>query len=421
MKYLLLAALLALTLPTAAQDAAPKGPATLPPPRPYGAPRLVEGLPFETVPPEKADDHPLFAHQTRAPVHKTAPYQVTTITDKLHLPWSLAFLPDGKFLVSEKYPGQLRIVAPDGTLSAPLGGLSVLAGKLGLLDVVLAPDFKKSKRIYFAFFENLGPAYSNTCLAYGLLDQAGNAVHDVTVIYRGVPQIPARNFNSKQGGRIAFAPDGSLFMTVGDRDDNIKADYDAALAQKTDNDVGKIIHLTPEGLPAADNPRLPGWRPELWAIGIRSPEGLVFAPDGTLWETEHGPRGGDEVNIIKRGKNYGWPIITHGIDYLGGQIGAGIVAKAGLEQPVYYWDPVIAPSGLAWYDGTLFAQWRGSLLAGALIELGVYRLKIAGHKVVAEEPLLTELKTRIRDVRVGPDGAVYVLTEQHALLKLTPK
>jgi glucose/arabinose dehydrogenase len=318
----------------------------------------------------------------------------------------------------------MRIIGPDGTMSEPLSGFAMLAPakKLGLLDVALAPDFAKSKRIYFSFFENLGDGYSNTYLAHAVLDQAGNAVHDVTVIYRGVPALPEKNFSAKQGGRIVFARDGSLFMTVGDRDGNNKHDYDEQLAQKLDNDVGKIIHLTQEGAPAPDNPFLdkPGVRPEIWAYGIRSPQGFVLAPDGSLWETEHGPRGGDELNRIQKGKNYGWPVITHGIDYPGGPIGEGIIAKDGMEQPVYYWDPVIAPSGLAYYNGKLFPKWRGNLLAGALRGTGVYRLELRDGKVVAEEPLLTDLKTRIRDVRVGPDGAVYLLTEQKALLKLTP-
>jgi len=424
-RSLLLAAFLA-ALPTvlAAQDAPPAPAPTPGDSRAFPQPRMVEGQPFETRPPEKADDKPLFPEQTRAPYHKLASYKVTTITDKLHLPWSLAFLPDGKMLVNEKYPAHMRIVTADGTLSEPLAGLGGLAvpKNLGLLDVVLAPDFAKSHRVYFSFFEVLKEGNSNTYLAHGVLDEAGNALHDVTVIYRGVPELPEHNFSMKQGGRIAFAKNGTLFMSVGDRDGNRKADYDQQLAQKLDIDVGKIIHLTQDGSPAPDNPFLnqPGVRPEIWAYGIRSPEGLAFAPDGTLWETEHGPRGGDELNRIQKGKNYGWPIITHGIDYPGGPIGDGITAKEGLEQPIYYWDPVIAPSGLAVYHGKLFAGWNGNLLAGALRGLGVYRLELKNGKVVAEEPLLGELKTRIRDVRVGPDGAVYVLTEQKALLKLTP-
>lgn len=424
-RYFILTGLLAL-LPMAAtaQDTPPAPPRTQGDSRDFPTPRLVEGQSWDARPPEKADDHPLFPQQTRAPYHKSAPYKVTTITDKLRLPWSIAFLPDGKMLVTEKYPGHMRLVSPDGTLSEPLTGIDELAPprKLGLLDVVLAPGFAKNHRVYFSFFENLGPAYSNTHLAYGTLDEAAGVLHDVTVIYRGVPAMPEKNYSAKQGGRIAFARDGSLFMSVGDRDGNDKAAYDAALAQKLDNDVGKIIHVTPDGTPAPDNPFLhtPGVRPEIWAYGIRSPEGFAFDSSGRLWETEHGPRGGDELNLIQRGKNYGWPVITHGIDYPGGPVNEGIIAKEGMEQPVYYWDPVIAPSGLAVYHGKLFAGWNGNLLAGALRGLGVYRLELKNGKVVAEEPLLSELKMRIRDVRVGPDGAVYVLTEQKALLKLTP-
>jgi len=424
-RYFVLAGILAL-LPViaVAQDTLPKPTPTPGDTRDFPQPRMVEGQPWDARPPEKADDKPLFPEQTRAPYHKVASYKVTTVTDKLHLPWSIAFLPDGKMLVTEKFPADLRLVSADGTLSEPLSGIDALAPpkKLGLLDVVLAPDFKKSHRIYFSFFQLLPKGNSNTYLAHGTLDEAGNALHDVTVIYRGVPELPEENFSMKQGGRIAFAKDGSLFMTVGDRDGNRKADYDQQLAQKLDIDVGKIIHLTPDGAPSPDNPFLntPGERPEIWAYGIRSPEGFAFAADGTLWETEHGPRGGDELNRIEKGKNYGWPIITHGIDYPGGPIGAGITAKEGLEQPVYYWDPVIAPSGLAVYRGKLFPQWNGNLLAGGLRGLGVYRLTLKNNKVVSEEPLLTDLHTRIRDVRVGPDGAVYVLTEQKALLKLTP-
>jgi len=422
---LILAGFLAL-LPAglAAQDL-PKPTPTQGDTREFPQPRMVEGQSWETRPPEKADDKPLFPEQTRAPYHKVASYKVTTITDKLHLPWSIAFLPDGKMLVTEKFPADLRIVGADGSLSEPLTGIDELAPpkKLGLLDVALAPDFKKSHKIYFSFFQLLPKGNSNTYLADGVLDEAGNAVHDVTVIYRGVPELPEENFSMKQGGRIAFARDGSLFMSVGDRDGNKKADYDQELAQKLDIDVGKIIHLTPDGAPAPDNPFLnkPDVRPEIWAYGIRSPEGLAFTSDGTLWETEHGPRGGDELNKIQKGKNYGWPIITHGIDYAGGPMFEGQTAKEGMEQPVYYWDPVIAPSGLAVYHGKLFPKWDGNLLAGGLRGTGVYRLTLKNNKVVSEEPLLTELHTRIRDVRVGPDGAVYVLTEQKALLKLTPQ
>ncbi len=391
--------------------------------RVFPAPRMVEGLPFETRPPEKADDKPLFPQQTRAPYHKVADYRVTTITSKLHLPWCVAFLPDGRFLVTEKEnPGDLRIVDPDGTLSAPITGLEMLAapGRLGLLDVALDPHFARNQRVFFTFFERLQDGYSNTNVARGVLDETAGAVHNVTVIFRATPAAPVRNFSMKQGGRIAFDKDGSLFVPIGDRDQGTPW----MVAQQTDNDLGKIIHITQDGLPAANNPHLhtPGVLPEIWAIGTRSQEGLAFDPrTGHLWEIEHGPRGGDELNLIEPGKNYGWPIITHGIDYPGVPIGDGITAREGLEQPVYYWDPVIAPSGLAFYQGNLFPQWKHSVFVGGLRGMMVDRLELEHDRVVAEEPLLTELRSRIRDVRVGPDGAVYVLTESDRLLKLTPR
>ena len=221
-------------------------------------------------------------------------------------------------------------------------------------------------------------------------------------------------------------------MTTGDRSDSPPWD----VAQRLDNHLGKVIHITPDGAPAPDNPFIgkPGVLPEIWAYGVRSPEGLTFDPKtGRLWQVDHGPRGGDELNIIEKGKNYGWPVIVHGIDYPGTAIGEGITHKEGMEEPVYYWDPVIAPSGLAFYTGNLFPQWKNSLFVGGLRGTMLDRLTIANDKVVAEEPLLTDLRARIRDVRVGPDGAVYVLTDSGTssmspntpptsrLLKLTPK
>jgi glucose/arabinose dehydrogenase len=422
----MLAALLALPVAAIAQEEAPKPPPVAGDTREFPAPKMVEGQPFETRPPEKADDHPLFKEQTRAPYRHAADWQVTTLTDKLHLPWAIAFLPDGKYLVTEKFPGHLRIMGADGALSEPLTGIDMLAPakKLGVLDVALAPDFAKSHRIYFSFYQLLPDRNGNTNLAYGTLDEAGNAVHDVRVVFRGKPYESVKNFSSKQGGRIAFARDGSIFLAMGDRDGNTFADYDLALAQKLDNHMGKILHLTPDGAPAADNPFLttPGALPEIWTYGMRSPQGLAFDPHtGHLWETEHGPRGGDELNRIDRGKNYGWPIIAHGIDYSGKPLGAGIVAKEGMEQPVYYWDPVIAPGCLSFYRGKLFPAWKNSAFVCGLRGMGVYRLEIRGDKVVAEEPMLTGMKNRVRDARMGPDGALYVVTEQKAILKLTPR
>jgi glucose/arabinose dehydrogenase len=394
--------------------------------REHPAPRTVEGQNWDTRAPENAKNNPLFKEQTRAPYKKVAGYKVATLTEKLGAGWSLAFLPGGKLLISEKLPGALRILDAQGNLSTPLAGLEGLSQsprKLGLLEVALAPDFASSKRIYFCFFEVVEKGYwSNTNLAYGTLDEATGAVRNVKVIFKGLPEIPLNNSSSKQGGRIAFAKDGSIFLAMGDRDANRHWDYMAKLAQKLDNHLGKILHLTPEGAPAKDNPFLKtkGALPEIWAYGLRDTQGIAFDPNtGKLWENEHGPRGGDELNIVLRGRNYGWPIITRGINYTGEPIGEG-TAKKGMEQPVYYWDPVIAPSGMAFYQGDLFPQWKNSVFVSGLRGIGIYRLEIKNDKVVVEEPMLTEQKLRMRDVKIGPDGAVYALAERGKLFKLTP-
>jgi aldose sugar dehydrogenase len=411
-------------------------------PRNFPTYARVEGQPIQSRPPEKSDDKPLFPQQTRAPFHATAPYRVTTLVDTLHAPWALAFLPEGKILVTEKLPGALRIIDQrgdqHGVLSAPLSGLAAVSSvpEFGVLDVAVDPHFSTSHLIFFTFFEWVGGNNSNTNVARARLDAGVNALRDVKVIFRSSPAIPTHDSlaaATKTGGRIAIAQDGNLFVTIGDRDNAGPAPWD--VAQKLDNDLGKIIHITPEGKPAPGNPfvKTPGALPEIWAYGQRSQEGLAFDPaTGKLWETEHGPRGGDELNLIEAGKNYGWPVITHGIDYGGMAVGAGITAHEGMEQPVYYWDPVIAPSGLAFYQGNLFPQWKNSVFVGGLGGMLLDRLTLSSGRVVAEEALLTDLHSRIRDVRVGPDGAVYVLTDSGTavlmdntpptsrLLKLTP-
>jgi glucose/arabinose dehydrogenase len=317
-----------------------------------------------------------------------------------------------------------------------VAGVSALASPgakdIGLLDVVLDPHFAANHQIFFTFYDFIDGTNSNTYVARARLDEDKCALSDAKVIFRAQPAMPSKRLGGKTGGRIAIAPDGTLFLPIGDRSDSPPWD----VAQRLDNHLGKIIHITAEGAPAPDNPFIgkPGVLPEIWAYGTRSQEGLAFDPKtGRLWEIEHGPRGGDELNIIEKGKNYGWPVIAHGIDYPGTAIGEGITHKEGMEEPVYYWDPVIAPSGLAFYTGSLFPQWQGSVFVGGLRGMMLDRLTIVHDKVVAEEPLLTELNARIRDVRVGPDGAVYVLTDSgnsgvsyntpltSKLLKLTPK
>jgi glucose/arabinose dehydrogenase len=413
-------------------------PAAVPNGRPAGLPWLtiVEGQPIDSRPPEKKDNVPAFPEQTRAPYHATAPFKVTTLVDTMHAPWSLAFLPEGKILVTERLPGTMRILDTNGALSEPLAGVSVVASAaakdIGLLDVMLDPSFASNHRIFFTFFDFVDGTDSNTYVARARLDEAKGALIDVAVIFRAQPAMPSKRLGGKTGGRIAFGRDGNLFVTIGDRSDSPPWD----VAQRLDTDLGKIIHITPDGAPAPDNPFIgkPGVLSEIWAYGTRSQEGLAFDPrTGRLWETEHGPRGGDELNIIEKGKNYGWPVTVHGIDYPGTAIGEGITHKEGMEEPVYYWDPVIAPSGLAFYTGNLFPQWKNSVFVGGLRGMMLDRLTLANDKVVAEEPLLTDLHARIRDVRVGPDGAVYVLTDSGTasmspntpptsrLLKLTPR
>ncbi|HTI66155.1 MAG TPA: PQQ-dependent sugar dehydrogenase [Caulobacteraceae bacterium] len=403
-----------LTLLLACLAAAPGHAAERPPPE---RPAEVPGKPIETRPPELATDRPAFPGQTRAPYRATPAPKVAVLTAQLKAPWSLAFLPGGRMLVTEK-AGALRIVGPAGAVSAPIAGVPAVVdqGQVGLLDVALDRNYAGNGRIFLSYAEPAGDNF-HIAVASARLDPAALALRDVKVIFRARPDLP-RTRSANSGGRIAVASDGSLFVTIGDRSQSPPWD----MAQKLDTHLGKIIHITPDGAPARGNPFVgkAGALPEIWSIGHRSQEGLAFDPSGRLWETEHGPRGGDELNTPEAGKNYGWPLIVHGIDYPGAQINGGLTEKAGLEQPRYYWDPVIAPSGLAFYQGSLFPQWRGSVLVGALRGQMLDRLTLAGDKVVDEEPLLFDQHSRIRDVRVGPEGAVYVLTDDGRLLRLTP-
>ena len=385
----------------------------------FPAPGTSAGKPVEARPPELATDKPAFPGQTRAPFRATVPVKVTTITDQLKLPWSLAFLPNGKMLVTEK-PGTLRIVDAAGNISAPLKNVPAVryAGQVGLLDVALDRGFATTHRIFFSYAEPVADEKSNIALAQATLDEAGGALNDVKVIFRAQPALPIR-LGPNEGGRIAVAADGNLFMTVGDR----SRSPPWTVAQRLDTHLGKIIRVTPSGAAAPGNPfaGTAGALAEIWATGTRSQEGLAFDPSGRLWETEHGARGGDELNLIVKGRNYGWPVITHGIDYPGELINNGLTEKAGMEQPRYYWDPVIAPSGLAFYTGELIPQWKGSVLVGALRGTMLDRLTLKDDKVVDEEPLLFDLQSRVRDVRIGPEGAVYLLTDEGKLLKVTPR
>ena len=361
---------------------------------------------------------PSLAQISKAPAHVSQrAVKAETFARGLVHPWGLAFLPDGRLLVTER-PGRLRIVDRQGALSAPIGGTPEVyaSGQGGLLDVAVAPDFATSQLVYLSFAEPRAGGKNGTSVARGTLVASGGSgrLQDTHVIFR---QEPAYASSHHFGSRLVFMPDGSLFVTTGERFSQREE------AQNPSNHIGKLLRLLPDGAPYAGNPRLPGWRPEVWSIGHRNVQAAALNPaSGKLWTIEHGARGGDEVNIPEAGKNYGWPVISYGRNYDGSKIGIG-THKAGMEQPIYYWDPSIAPSGAAFYTGTLFPDWQGNLFVGALAGQALHRLLLDGDKVVGEETLLSDLGQRIRDVRQGADGALWLLTDeaQGRILRVVPR
>lgn len=379
--------------------------------------------PAETDPPNARGQHPAFPGQTRAPALTTnTAFQVQTLAQGLDHPWGEAFLPDGRMLLTERV-GRMRILTRAGALSAAATGAPrvVTGEQAGLFGLALDPAFSRNGLVYFAYMEPRGGGLSGLSVARARLAEAGGrpALNGFAVIFRAEP---AMSVLANIGGRLVFAPDGTLFVTVGDR----FVPAGQRDAQRLDNDLGKVIRINPDGSAPKDNPfvRTAGARPEIWSYGHRNPESAAINPwTHQLWIVEHGPRGGDEVNIPQAGKNYGWPVITYGEDYSGLPVGAGITQHTGMEQPIYYWDPVIAPSGMAFYDAGLFPAWRGSLFVGGLASTHLARLTLNGDRVVGEEWLLQDLGERIRDVIVGPDGALYVLTDNSngRVLRLAPK
>jgi glucose/arabinose dehydrogenase len=360
---------------------------------------------------------PLAAQITKAPAQKTKQaIKVETFVKGLVHPWGLAFLPDGRLLVTER-PGRVRLIDKDGRLSAPLAGVPKVyaSGQGGLLDVQIAPDFATSGAVYLSYAEPRDGTRNGTSLARGKLvaNGAGGRLDDVKVIFRQEPSYASSNHF---GSRIVFTRDGSLFLTLGDR-------YSARdEAQNPANHLGKLIRLMADGSPYSGNPKKPGWRPEIWSIGHRNVQGAALHPQsGKLWTIEHGARGGDEINVPEAGKNYGWPVITYGRDYSFLKIGEG-TAKPGLEQPIYYWDPSIAPSGAAFYTGDRFPEWKGNLFVGALAGQALHRLVVDGERITGEEKLLAGLGERIRDVRNGPDGVLWLLIDspEGRVLRVVP-
>jgi glucose/arabinose dehydrogenase len=368
--------------------------------------------------PPAAGQTPAFKGQTRAPALGASAYQVETVASGLDHPWSLAWLPDGRMLVTER-PGRLRIVGKDGKLFPPLAGMPQVVNEDqgGLLDVALDPAFAANGLIYFTYLEPRSGGDDAITIARARLAnwQTAPQLDQLKVLLRTHPPTTG---GLNVGSRLAFGPDGKLYVTIGDRAELRDQ------AQSLASDLGKVLRINPDGSIPKDNPFVgqSGTLPEIYSLGHRNPEGLAVQPGaGALWELEHGAKGGDEVNLVQPGRNYGWPVITYGVDYSGEKIGIG-TKKPGLEQPVYYWDPSIAPSGLTFYNGALFPSWKGCLFVGALKAERLVRLRLAHDRVIGEEVLLSELHERIRDVRQGPDGALYVLTDNTAgrILKLVP-
>jgi glucose/arabinose dehydrogenase len=378
-------------------------------------PAAQEGAPVETRP-ANAPYAAALPDQTRAPRFAAGvQFQTVTVAEGLSHPWGLDFLPGGRMLVTER-PGRLRIVAADGKLSAPVSGLPKMdtRGQGGLLDVAVGPD----GLIYWSYAEPRDGG-NGTAVARGkLVDGPAPSMTDIQVVWRMTPTLDS---TLHFGSRVVFAPDGKLFITTGER--SIIAGR--MQAQQLNSSFGKVIRINPDGTVPADNPFVgrAGAQPEIWSIGHRNIQGAAIGPRGELWEVEHGPKGGDELNVAQPGKDYGWPTISYGIEYQGGKIGQGITKAEGMEQPLYYWDPVIAPGGMAFYDADLFPAWKGSLFIGGMKPGHLARLTLDGYRVAGEERLLEDLGKRIRDVGVGPDGALYLLTDEDngAILKLLPK
>lgn len=342
--------------------------------------------------------------------------KVTEVARGLEHPWGLAALPDGRMLVTER-PGRLRIVGRDGKLSAPLSGVPAVhaSGQGGLLDVVLDPRFAQNRTLYLSFADPGENGTSGTAVASARLGDSG--LENVRVIYRQQPKV---NGSGHYGSRIVFRRDGTLFITQGER-----MRY-SDQAQDLASGLGKVVRIHPDGSIPKDNPFVgrKGARPEIWSYGHRNVQAATLHPQtGELWTVEHGARGGDELNHPQAGKNYGWPVITYGIDYSGRKIGEGITAKAGMEQPVYYWDPVIAPSGMIVYTGDKYPGWKNSIFIGSLTPGALVRLTMQNGRVTREERYLGHLGERIRDVEQGPDGLIYVITDESngRILRIDPK
>ncbi len=363
------------------------------------------------------DYKPAFAGQTRiASVSTTTPYQVDRLNEKIGKPWSVNPLPDGRLVITDK-TGFISIYSTEGALVKKITGLPKVDddGQGGLLDIALDPDFATNNTIYWSFSEKYGKG-NLMAVAKGVLSEADSSVKNATVIFRATPDLKSE---AHYGSRLLFDKEGYLFVSSGER--SIMAGR--KLAQALNAGMGKVFRITKEGKPVPGNPFIgkADAMPEIYSYGHRNPQSLDIHPvTGELWEAEFGPRGGDELNLVKAGNNYGWPVITYGIEYGGGKIGDAIQQKEGMEQPVYYWDPVISPSGMVFYTGDAIPEWKNNLFIGGLSSLQILRLVIENNKVVGEEHILTDQKERIRDV-TQINGKLYAVSDGGILFRISKK
>jgi aldose sugar dehydrogenase len=375
------------------------------------------GAPVETKEPNTSYK-PAFEGQTRIGSVKTkTAYEGKAISTELKSPWGIAVLPDGRLLITEK-SGTMRIATTTGTLSAALTGIPKVnpAGQGGLLGITPDPDFATNRMVYWVFSEE-SPEGNLTAVAKGKLSADEKSIEGATVIYRATP---AYKGNLHYGGRILFDKSGNLVVSTGERSDTVTRPQ----AQDLKSGLGKVVRITTDGKPANGNPFATNGnaRPEIYSYGHRNVQGLAFHPEtGDLWEHEFGPRGGDELNRIEPGKNYGWPTITYGLEYSGAKVGEAQTQKDGLEQPVYYWDPVVSPSGMTFYNSDSIAEWKNNLFIGGLSSQHIVRLVIENNKVTGEERLLSNEGQRFRDVAQGKDGALYAVTDQGRLYRIFKK
>jgi glucose/arabinose dehydrogenase len=384
-----------------------------------GAADTASCTPLETREPNATGQRPAFPGQTRAcGITSNAAFDVVVVAKGLENPWAVEPLPGGDFLVTEK-PGRMRIVSAAGALGRPIGGVPAVdaRGQGGLLDVALSPGFANDRTIYWSYSEPRKGGNA-TSVARAVLSADRGRLEQVKVIFRA---LPVYDGDKHYGSRLVFGPDGMLYVTLGERSDKPMRPQ----AQQLGSHMGKILRIRPDGSVPDDNPFAgkADTLPEIWTLGHRNVQAAAFDPEGRLWDIEHGTNGGDELNLIQKGKNYGWPLQAYGEEYSGDPIPDATTARDGMEQPVYYWDPVIAPSGAQFYTGDAFPEWRNNLFIGSMKDRMLVRLTLEGDRVSGEEHLLTDRKQRVRDVRQGPDGALYLVTDEKngELWKIAPR